>query len=95
MAFADNPLVAIDVHDVVRSQLFRVNKREDGKADKNENVAHKGQIIVLKLMRYDGFQFVLCQELPFLAVGADMELREWVLAGASVPKAERRGILPL
>ena len=29
-------------------------------------------------MGYDGFQFALSQELPFLTVGANMELRERV-----------------
>ena len=51
-----------------------VYEREDGEADKDEDVTSESKIIVLKLMRYDGFQLVFGQELPFLAVGADMEL---------------------
>ena len=94
VTMADYPFVAIDVHDVVRSQFLHVNKRKGGEADKDEDVANESQIVVLKLMRHDGFQFVFGQELPFLAV----------LALAS-GKAERgliwncanglRGILPL
>ena len=75
---ADYPFVAIDVHYVVRSQLFHVNEREGCKADKDEDVANEGKIIVLKLMRHDGFQFVFSQELPFLAVRTDMELGKWI-----------------
>ena len=95
VSLADNPLVAVDVHDVVRGQVLHVNEREGGEADKYKNVTNEGQIVVLELMGYDSLQFVLGQEFPFLAVGADVELRERVLAGASVPRAERRGILPL
>ena len=68
MSMADNPFVAVDVHDVVRSQLFHVNEREGSEADKDEDVTDKGQIVIHKLMRHDGFQFVFGQELPFLAV---------------------------
>ena len=95
MSLADNPLVAVDVHDVVRRQVLHVDEREGSEADEYKDVANKSQIVVLELMGNDGLQFVLGQELSFLAVGANVELRERVLAGASVPKAERRGILPL
>ena len=95
MSLTDNPLVTVDVHDVVRRQVLHVDEREGGKAYEYKNVTNEGQIVVLELMGYDGLQFFLCQKLPFLAVGADVELRERVLAGASVPRAERRGILPL
>ena len=95
MSLADNPLVAVDVHDVVRRQVLHVDEREGGETHEYKNVTHEGEIVILELMGYDGFQFFLGQELPFLAVGADVELRKWVLAGASVPRAERRGILPL
>ena len=56
---ADNPLVTVDVHDVVRSQFLNVNKRQGGETDKDEDVTHKGKIIVLKLMRHNGFQLIL------------------------------------
>ena len=95
MTLADNPLVTVDVYDVVRHQVFHVNEREGGKAYEYKNVTHEGEIVILKLMGYDGLQFFLGQELPFLAVGADVELGKRVLAGASVPRAERRGIFPL
>ena len=95
MPLADNPLVAIDVHDVIRGQVLHVDEREGGEAHKYKNVTNKDEIVILKLMSYDSLQLFLGQKLSFLAVGADVELREWVLAGASVPRAERRGILPL
>ena len=95
MTMTDNPLVTADVHDVVCRQVLHVDEREGGEAHKNEDIANKSQIVVLELMGYDGLQFIFGQELPFLAIRADMELRERILAGASVPKAERRGILPL
>ena len=57
VTMADNPFVAIDVHDVVRRQFLYVNKRKGCKADKDEDVANEGKIIVLKLMRYDCLQF--------------------------------------
>ena len=65
---ADNPFIAIDVHYVVRSQFLHVNEREGSEADKDEDVANEGEIVILKLMRHDGFQLILSQELPFLAV---------------------------
>ena len=68
VSMADYPFVAVDVHDVVRYQFLYVNERQGGEADKDEDVANEGQVVVLKLMRHNGFQFVLGQELPFLAV---------------------------
>ena len=95
MSMADYPFVAVDVHDVVRSQFLHVNERQRGEADKDEDVTNEGEIGVVELMRNNSFQFVFGQELPFLAVGTDVELCERVLAVASVPRAEGRGILPL
>jgi len=95
VTLADNPLVTIDVHDVVRGQVLHVDEREGGEAHEYKNVTHEGEIVILKLMGYDCLQFFLGQELPFLTVRADVELRKRVLAGASVPRAERRGIFPL
>jgi len=95
VTFADDPLVAVDVHDVICRQVLHVDEREGGEAHEYKNVTHKGQIVVIELMGYDGLQFFFGQELPFLAVGTDVELCERVLAVASVPRAERRGILPL
>ena len=68
MSMANNPLVTINVNDVVGCQFLHINKREGSEADKDEDVANESQVVVLKLMRYDGFQFVFSQELPFLAV---------------------------
>ena len=84
VSLADNPLVTVDVHDVVRRQVFHVNEREGGKAYEYKNVTHEGEIVILELMGYDGFQFALSQELPFLAVGANMELRERVTGNLAV-----------
>ncbi len=72
VSLADNPLVAVDVHNVVRGQVLHVNKREGGEAHEYKNVTHKGQVVVVELMGYDSLQFVFGQELPFLAVGADV-----------------------
>ena len=68
MSMADNPLVTINVHNVVRSQFLYVNKREGREADKDEDVTNEGEIGVVELMRNNSFQFVFGQELPFLAV---------------------------
>ena len=95
MSLTDNPLVTIDVHNVVRCQVLHVDEREGGEAHEYKDVTHEGEIVILELMGYDGLQFIFGQELPFLAVRADVELRKRVLAGASVPRAERRGIFPL
>ena len=53
MSLADNPLVTVDVHDVVRGQVLHIDEREGGEADKDEDVTNKSQIIVLELMCYD------------------------------------------
>ena len=81
---ADYPFVAIDVHYVVRSQLFHVNERGGCKADKDEDVANEGKIIVLELMGHDSLQFILGQKLSFLAVGTNVELGERVTGNLSV-----------
>jgi hypothetical protein len=44
-------------------------------ADEYKDVANKSQIVVFELMGYDSLQFFFGQELPFLAIRADMELR--------------------
>ena len=44
----------------------------------------KSQIVVLELMGYDSLQFFLGQELPFLTVGADVELCKWVTGNLAV-----------
>ena len=75
--------------------LYNGYSKKGCEADEYKDVANKSQIVVLELMGYDSLQFFFGQELPFLAIRADVELRERVLAGASVPRAERRGILPL
>ena len=59
VTFADDPLVAVDVHDVVRGQVLHVDEREGGEAHEYKNVTNESQIVVLELMGYDGLQFVL------------------------------------
>ena len=54
VTFADNPLVAVDVHDVVRRQVLHVDEREGGEAHEYKDVTHEGQIVILELMGYDG-----------------------------------------
>ena len=68
VALADNSLVTIDVYDVVRGQVLHVDEREGGEAHEYKNVTHEGEIVILELMGYDSLQFLLGQELPFLAV---------------------------
>ena len=53
VTLADNPLVTVDVYDVVRGQVLYVNEREGGEAHEYKNVTHEGQIVVLELMGYD------------------------------------------
>jgi hypothetical protein len=65
-------------------RFFHVNEREGGKAYEYKNVTHEGEIVVLELMGYDCLQFILGQELPFLAVGADMELGERVTRNLAI-----------
>ena len=81
VSLADDPLVAVDVHDVVHRQVLHVNERKGGEAHEYKNVTHEGQIIVLELMGYDSLQFILSQKLPFFAVRADVELGKWVTGG--------------
>ena len=84
VSLADNPLVAVDVHDIVRRQVLHVDEREGREAHEYKNVTHEGEIVILELMGYDGFQFFLGQEFPFLAVRTDMELRERVTGDLAV-----------
>ena len=84
VTLADNPLVAVDVHDVVRRQVLHVDERKGGEANKDEDVTNEGKIVILELMGYDSLQFFLSQELSFLAVRADVELRERVTGNLSV-----------
>lgn len=95
VAVRHNPLVTIDVHDVICCQILHVYEGSCRPTDEYDDVTDKGQASILKLMGHHQFQFFLRQELTFLAVGTNMELGKRVLAGASVPRAERRGILPL
>ena len=74
----DNPLVAVDVHDVVRGQVLHIDEREGGEADEYKDVTLEAEIVIVKLMGYDGFQFFFSQKLPFLAVRTDVELCERV-----------------
>ena len=50
VTLADDPLVAVDVHDVVRRQVFHVDEREGGEAHEYKDVTHEGQIVILELM---------------------------------------------
>ena len=84
MTMADNPLVTVDIYDVVGCQFLHVNEREGSEADKDEDVANKGQIVIFELMSNNSFQFVFGQKLPFLAVRTDMELRKWVTGNLAV-----------
>ena len=84
VTLADNPLVTVDVHDVVRRQVLHVDEREGGEAHEYKNITNEGEIVILELMGYDGFQFALSQELPFLTVGADVELCERVTGNLAI-----------
>ena len=78
VTLADNPFLAVHLHDVVRSQFLQVHERQGGEVHKYEKVADKGKIGILKLMRHHGFKFFFCQECAFLTLGADVELCEHV-----------------
>ena len=80
----NNPLVAVDVHDVIGCQVLHIHEGQSRPTDKDKDVTDEGQIVVLELMGYDGLQFVLCQELPFLAVRADVELRKRVTGNLTI-----------
>ncbi len=95
VAVRHNPLVTVDVHNIIGCQVLHVNESQSRSTDEHEDVTDKGQVGILKIMGHHLFQLFLRQELTFLAVRADVELCKRVLAGASVPRAERRGILPL
>ena len=84
VALADNPLVTVDVHDVVRRQVLHVDEREGGETHEHKNVTNKGEIVILELMGHENLQFILGQKLPFLTVGADMELRKRVTGNLAV-----------
>ena len=56
VTLADDPLVAIDVHNVVSCQVLHVNEREGGEAHKDEDVTDEGEICILELVRYDCLQ---------------------------------------
>ena len=84
MTFRDNPLVAIDVHNVFRCQFLHVDERQGGKTDKDEDVTNKCKISIFKFMHNDGFQFILRQEFSFFAVGADVELCERVTRNLAI-----------
>ena len=84
VTLADDPLVTVDVHDVVRRKVLHVDEREGCEADECKNVTNEGEIVIVELMGYDGLQFFLCQELPFFAVRADVELRERVTGNLAV-----------
>jgi len=84
VTFADDPLVAVDVHDVVRGQVLHVDEREGGEAHEYKNVTNEDQVVILEFMGYDSLQFLLGQELTFLAVWADMKLRKRVTGNLAV-----------
>lgn len=74
MTLADNPFLTIDLHDVVRSQFLQVHKRQGGEVHEHEEVTHKGEVRILKLMRHYPLQFLFSQKGTLLALGTDMEL---------------------
>ena len=49
VSLTDNPLVTIDVHNVVRCQVLHVDEREGCEADECKNVTNEGEIVVLEL----------------------------------------------
>ncbi len=74
LAMRHNPLVAVDVNNVICCQVLHVHKRQCRPADKDEDVAHKSQVRILKLMGHHQLQLILRQEFTFLAVRAYMKL---------------------
>ena len=49
VTFADDQLVAVDVHNIVRRQVLHVNEREGGKAYEYKDVTNESQIIILAM----------------------------------------------
>lgn len=72
VAVRHNPLVTVDVHNVISGQVLHVHENQCRPTDKDEDVTDKGKVGILKLMGHHLFQFFLRQELTFLAVRADM-----------------------
>ena len=53
MAVRYNPLVTVDVHNVIGCQVLHVDEREGGEAYEYKNVTNEGEIVILELMGYD------------------------------------------
>lgn len=66
------------VNSAIGCSLFHVDERQGSKADKDEDIANESQVVILKLVRHNSLKLVLSQELPFLAIGAYVELCERV-----------------
>ena len=72
MSLTDNPLVTIDVHDVVRCQVLHVDEREGCEADECKNVTNEGEIVVLELHIEQNVKVLLMSLTPFLILAAKL-----------------------
>ena len=84
MPFRQYPFLTVHLHYFVRCEFFHIHERQGGEAGENEQIPHQCEGGVVKLVRHDSFDFVLCQILPFLNIRADMELRKRISRYQSV-----------
>ena len=82
--FRQYPFLTVHLHYFIRCEFFHIHERQGGEAGENEQVSHQCEGGVVKLVRHDSFDFVLCQILPFLNIRADMELRKRISRYQSV-----------
>lgn len=82
--FRQYPFLTVHLHYFVRCEFFHIHERQGGEAGENEQVSHQCEGGVVKLVRHDSFDFVLCQIFPFLNIRADMELRKRISRYQSV-----------
>ena len=68
----NNPLVAVDVHNIIGSQVLYVHECQCRPTDKDEDVTDESKVGILKIIGHHLFQLFLRQELTFLAIRADM-----------------------
>jgi len=72
VAMRNNPLIAVDVHNVIGSQVLHVHECQCRPTNKHEDVTYEGKVGILKLMGHHLLQFLFCQKFTLLAVWADM-----------------------
>lgn len=59
--FRQYPFLTVHLHYFIRCEFFHIHERQGGEAGENEQVSHQCEGGVVKLVRHDSFDFVLCQ----------------------------------